>query len=323
MERLHFLLNLILLKGLYQSCRTLGVNLILDALATNGTDHGSHVEISYRSASKTYSICARKLILAEGVNASMCSKFGLNQDRPHVTTALCQKYYLKDLKGIEPGSWNLFYGRAYQSNAALIIGPSLFSDDIFELTISGDKNHLPSDIFEAAKKDSPLADALYAATVIDSIGCGVKAYMAMSRPYKGNVLAIGDAAAFVEVEVQGAFLCGHHAANAVCAELKGEPGFEEYTRWWLDSFEFNRGDHLRVSQGYALVPVYSDDELDYLFGLIENECLAGTYSQYKTPKLIRDAILTHKEQIEKEAPEIYAKIQKNNQLTLAASFDKE
>ena len=102
-------------------------------------------------------------------------------------------------------------------------------------------------------------------------------------------------------------MCGYKAAIAIDKELKGENGFEEYTDWWNNSFEFNNDDYMLVSQGYALVPTYTDDELDYLFALIENEVLEGTYSQYKTPKLIWNAILKHKEKIQNEKPEIYKK----------------
>lgn len=144
----------------------------------------------------------------------------------------------------------------------------------------------------------------------------------MQEPCWGNVAVIGDAAAFVEVEVQGAFLCAHHCAAAVDDELKGGDGWSSYTKWWKESFEFNGADHLRVSQGYALVPVYTDDELDYLFGLIEDKCLLGTYSQYKTPKLIWDEIHKHDGRIEKERPDTFEKMQRMSQMTLANSFGK-
>ena len=44
---------------------------------------------------------------------------------------------------------------------------------------------------------------------------------------------IGDAAAFVETQAQGALSCGFRAADAVAKELEGKPGFEEYNQWWL------------------------------------------------------------------------------------------
>ncbi len=138
----------------------------------------------------------------------------------------------------------------------------------------------------------------------------------MKVPHLGNALVIGDAAAYVEVETQGGLMCGYRAGNAVARELSGENGFEEYTRWWQESFEFNGDEALRVAQGYALVPTYTDDELDYLFGLIEDEVLEGTYSQYKSPRLMWDGFLKHRDRIARERPELDEKIKHNAQLTL-------
>ena len=120
-----------------------------------------------------------------------------------------------------------------------------------------------------------------------------KSFLITKAPYSGNIITISDSAAFVEVEVQGGLMCGYHAAHAIIDELQGKNGFENYTSWWKDAFEFNSDEYLLVSQGYALVPTYTDGELDYLFGLVEEKTLEGTYSQYKTPKLIWDAILSH------------------------------
>jgi len=134
------------------------------------------------------------------------------------------------------------------------------------------------------------------------------------------VLVAGDAAAYIEVEVQGGLMCGYHAGNAVAKELEEKNGFEQYTGWWQQSFEFNTDDYLVVAQGYALVPVYTDDEVDYLFALIENEVLKGTFSQYTTPKLLWGSILRHKIRISAERPELYEKIRKLREMSLSSSF---
>ncbi len=311
-----------LLKSLYEQCVNAGVEFLLNTNAFNGEDLGDRVKLDVRTGTEQYSIYGKKLIIAEGVNAGITEKFGLNEGRTHFATAFVMKYFLKGVTGIEKNSWNLFYGRAYHSNAAVIIGPSVHSEEVVEMTITGDAKNRPADIFENVRNDSPLTPLLKNAEIVEKHGCSVKAFNAARKPYKGNVITIGDAAAFVEVEVQGAFLCGYYAANAIEKELKGENGFEEYTSWWLNAFEFNSDQYLRVSQGYALVPVYSDDELDYLFGLLDGEILEGTYSQYKTPKLIWDNIWKHEEEIKKDHPEILAKMQKMNQMTLSNALSK-
>jgi hypothetical protein len=122
------------------------------------------------------------------------------------------------------------------------------------------------------------------------------------------------------VETQGGLMCGYHAGNAVYKELQSKDGFKEYTTWWRDSFEFNGEEYLRVAQGYALVPTYTDEELDYLFSLIEDRILEGAYGQYKAPRLLWDAILQHREKIQKERPALYEKIKNNSEITLKGTF---
>ena len=311
-----------LLEDLYEECVSLGVDFLLNSAAYDGEDEGDKVRIDYRKGNDKGSVYGKKLIIAEGVNAALAQKFGLNEGRHHFATAVVGKYFVKGIKGIETNSWNLFYGRAFHSNAAVIIGPSIHGDDIKEVTITGDRNNPPAKVFEEFCNDSPMSPQLKDIEVVEKQGCFVKAFNASKKPYKGNVISIGDAAAFVEVEVQGAFLCAYYASIAVDKELKGSQGFEDYTEWWLNAFEFNSDEYLRVSQGYALVPVYTDDELDYLFALLKDKTLEGTYSQYRTPKLIWDSIWEEEDTIKEERPAIFEKMQKMNQMTLSTAFAK-
>lgn len=308
-----------LLDDLYKECVDLGVDIRMSTLASGGADHGDYVSVNLKDGND-YTLNAKRVVIAEGANARLTGLFGLNKGRTHFATALVVKYILEGVTGIEPNSWNLFYGKAFFSNAPIIIGPSLYGANTFELTISGSANARPDSIYKNVIKNSPLKMNFETAKLIDKQGCAVKAFSSLKTPYRGNILVIGDSAAFVEVEVQGGLMCGYYAANAIKKELQGRNGFEEYTNWWKDAFEFNSDEYLLVSQGYALVPTYTDDELDYLFALIEGDILEGTYSQYKTPKLIWNAILLHKDKIERERPSIYEKINKMNTMTLTDTF---
>lgn len=311
-----------LLKNLYDECVKAGVKVMLGTRAMGGTDNGNEVELKVMQDSKEMVLYGKKLIIAEGVNPTITEKFGLNEGRMHMATAFVMKYFLKGVKGIEKNSWNLFYGRAYHSNAAVIIGPSIHGDDIMEMTITGDAKNRPAKTFEDVVKDSPLSSKLADIEVVEKQGCTVKAYNASKKPYKGNVISIGDSTAMVEVEVQGAFLCAFKACEAIIKEFAGKPGFEEYTTWWNSSFEFCGEQYLRVAQGYALVPVYTDEEVDYLFGLVEGETFEGTYSQYKTPKLMWDGIRSHEDKIKEERPDTYQKILRIDQMTLSGAIQK-
>ncbi len=58
--------------------------------------------------------------------------------------------------------------------------------------------------------------------------CMTKAWAPLKKPYQGNTLVIGDAAAFVETQMQGSINCALWAIDALEKELNGKHGFTEY-----------------------------------------------------------------------------------------------
>lgn len=305
-----------LLLSLYHQCLEAGVIVVTGATVIDVQEYDDRIDLSVFVAGKGLAGCTcKKLIDAEGVNAKIASKLSMCKGRNSLTTALCCKYTVKGLKDVEPNSWNLYYGRAYHSNAAVIIGPSLRKDCV-EITITSDKRNKPDSVLFDLVANSPLSYKFDDCFILDKTACIVHAFMPLKNPCSGNCIIIGDTAAFIEVEVQGALLCGYHAANAVIKELNGQDGWGEYTKWWQKNYEFNGDDYMEVSQGYGLVPVYTDDEVDYLFSLVEGECLEGTYSQYKTPKLMWNGFLKHADRIKQERPELYEKIKVRSNVSL-------
>ena len=312
-----------LLKSLYDACAEMGVEFMMGTLAVGGKSHGkgNGAELTVIRNGEKLTLTCEKLIVAEGVNAAVCGKLGMNRYRQEqaaeqafdISMAYTLKYLMAGITGVENNSWNLYYGDVYHSKTPCIIGPSLEGDGIFEVTITGMPGQLPEQIFRDFCTLGPMAKHFRNAKLIKRSGCGLKSYHAVREPCYENIIAIGDCAAMIEVETQGAFLCGYYAAKAVMEELEGKKGFEAYTKWWQDSFEFNSDDYLEVSRGYSLTFVYNDDELDYLFSLCEGHILHGTYSQYLTPKLIWNCIRLSSERIRAERPEIYAKMQKMGQ----------
>lgn len=56
--------------------------------------------------------------------------------------------------------------------------------------------------------------------------------------------------------------------------------------------------------------IYTDDELDYLFSLVQGQVLDGTYNQWKQHKALWGAFFKQGEQIQKAKPELYEKLKK-------------
>jgi len=309
-----------LLGGLLDECLQRGVDYRNGIQVSDCVDHGDHVSVHAVQEGHSVEFQAAKLIAADGVNSRTLTSLGMNDERTHFATALCIIYSLEGVEGFDPSVMKWHMGMAYGSYAPVILDPSLRGSGIADLVVMGSEQQRPDKIFEDFTKNSPAAVQFSDARIVDRSACTVKAFTSLAIPWRGNVLAIGDAAAYVEVEVQGALMCGYHAARAVVDELQNKSGFGAYTQWWQRSFEFNSPEALRVAQGYALVPTYSDEEIDYLFGLLEDSPLDGAYGQYKAPRLVWDAIMKHRETIQAERPELVEKFKSNAQMTLADTF---
>jgi len=303
----------ILLKELLEECERLKIEYRNETSVYGARDTKEGVELKTTGRGMRDKVKARKAILADGVNSRTSHVLGLNRDRIYLGTAKITITIMEGIEDYDPHAWNLYFGRAYHTNLPLFMGTGPVPQ--CETYAEFGNGVLPGgrsceDVFQDVVKKSPLAHRFKKAKIKEMHCCSAKSYTPMKVPYKGNVLVIGDAAALVETQVQGALCCGFRAGYAVAQELEGEKGFECYTQWWLDSFEVNSEGILQVGQGYALVPTYTDDELDYLFALIEGEVLEGTFSQYKTPRLIWDSILGNKQRIIRERPLLYDKIQR-------------
>ena len=305
----------VLLEQLRQACEKSGAELREHTVCYDAYDGSDGTTVLLSEGGTKSTIKARKLIAADGANSRMTEALGMNGQRKLFTVALCIIFLVEGIKDYDPHAWKRYMGKAFSPNAGVTIAPS-FYDGVADVIIGARTAMPPDRMYHEITTNYKLAPLFQNARVIDKFGCSLKAFTSLKVPHKGNVLAVGDAAAYVEVEVQGALMCGFRAAHAVKRELEGKNGYNDYSAWWGDSFEFNSDEYLRVAQGYALSPTYSDAELDYLFALTEDQVLEGTYSQYKSPKLMWDSILRHKQRIKKDRPEIYAKIKKNRELIL-------
>jgi len=297
-------------QSLLEECLALGVTFQNETTGYDATDSPDGVEVKCVSKGTKLRIKAKKLVIADGCCTRLGQAMGFNKDRGYMGVALCMATYMSGVKEYNPAEWVIWYGRCYGSNIAPIIGtgPAGHFEDWADVINLGSAVDLPLNAFDRFTKESPIADRFANAKIEERYCCSVKAYTPITKPYKGNTVIIGDSAAFVEVQGQGALSCGYKAAEAVLKELEGKKGFEEYTKWWLDSFEFHDEGMLQVQQGYALIPTYTEDEIDYLFSLCSDVLLDGSFSQYKSSRMIWDAILRDPQRIERERPGLMKKI---------------
>lgn len=281
--------------------------------------NGEGVYLKCVSAGKRFVLRAKKLLAADGASAQLAQSLGMNADRMYFTHAPVVAIYMSGVKDYNPNHWVGYWGLCYGSHYAPLIGTGPHEHfDWADLIVIGNDKQRPLELFEYFTKKSPVAWKFADAKVETMHSCTTKAFAPLKQPCSGNCLMIGDAAAFVEVQAQGALNCGWWAADAVAQELDGKPGFEEYTKTWTETFEFNDDGMMQVTTGYALIPYYTDEQVTYLFSLLDGVTLNGSWSQYQSPRLIWGEIHKNDERIQKERPDIWEKLQKQQSRTLGS-----
>ena len=310
-----------MLKGLLDECLDAGVEYINETTCYQVKDGAGGVELKCVSKGKKFTLKAQKLIAADGATAQVARSLGMNQGRAYFANALTLAVYLSGVKEYSPAEWCGFWGICYGSNFAPLIGTG--PADHFEwadLIFIGHLKQKPEALYEFFTKKGPLAYRFEHAKVERRHCCSTMAYSPLTKPYQGNCLVIGDAAAFVEVQAQGALNCGYWAADAVAKELEGRPGFQEYMDRWLETFEFNKDGMRQVTTGYALIPYYTDEEVVYLFSLLDGVTMKGSWSQYESPRMMWAEIHKHDDRIKRERPEVWRKITAQQSKTLSDSM---
>jgi digeranylgeranylglycerophospholipid reductase len=291
----------------------LGVDYVTETTCYEARDSKTDAGVLLKCVSKgrRFTLQAKKLIAADGASAQVAQSLGINSDRMFFAAAGVVAIYLSGVKNYNPNEWVGFWGQCYGSHYAPLIGTGPVEDHEWaDLIVIGTPQQKALDLYEYFTTKSPVAWMFEDARVEQKHSCMTKAFAPLKKPYDGNCLIIGDAAAFVEVQAQGALSCGYWAAGAVTRELQGLPGFEEYTRTWLETFEFNDDGMMQVTTGYALIPYYTDEQVVYLFSLLDGITLNGSWSQYASPRMMWAEIHKHDGRIQSERPDIWEKIQK-------------
>lgn len=310
----------ILLRDLLGEVEKLGVTLFAGTRGIKAENTKEGAKVLIKGKGKEGWLEAKKVIAADGINSRITESIGLNKGRTLMGTFKVLQYIMEGVENPYPNTWVQFYGQSLSPFAPLHIMQTVYGERHQKLGAIRPAPGNPEDDLKRFMMKSHYSSWFKNAKVVYKMGVSVKGFMPIEKPVMGNVLAIGDAAAFAEVENQGALMCGYHAGQAMLKEMEGKDGFKDYIDWWQRSFEFLNPEIHRVAQGFAINSYYEDEEIDYLFSLAEGTTFEGTVNQYKFPKLLWGAILRYKERIQKEKPELSRKIDTIRNMTLEETF---
>jgi flavin-dependent dehydrogenase len=267
---------------------------------------------------------------ADGVNSQIVKGLELFKQRRYFSTFHVASYFLEGVENPYPNSWITFVGKGHtpHGRAQIYMLPKHLPDakpgdepivDIMCGTPMGFPAKTSLDHF---LRKGRFAHWFRNARVIHTASAVLNFYTCILNPVEGNVVVIGDAAAFIETYCQAAMMYGYRAAHAALKVLGTGRGYEEYTDFWRSSFEYCwPGEIEKALRGFGL-HIMSDEELDYIFSLTDSEERPGYVSENTAPDIMKNAILSHLDQMREERPEVAKKIDQYWQVTDAQALLK-
>ena len=156
------------------------------------------------------------------------------------------------------------------------------------------------DLLATFMKDSPFSEIFAGAKVVARQACNMDLRPPIREAARGNVICVGDNAAYAETAIKGAFGCGYAAAKATRQALEGGDGNAYYNDYWQHAFNFFSPQYNRRARGVKkMTEVLTDGEIDTLFDWIDGNGIAG---------LPNDIIMEQAERLLNELPEIHGKL---------------
>jgi len=166
-------------------------------------------------------------------------------------------------------------------------------------TIAGSSVHLPA-ILKNLMTKSPYAEWFSNAKTVKRTGCNMDLRPPVYEPAKGNVICVGDNAAYAEAAIKGAIGFGYTAAHSTLTALEGGDGNAYYNDYWHHAVNYFSPEYRRnTSQIKPLPRVLNDGEADTLFKWTEDNGIWGVPD---------DCLTSNRQLLHSELPEIAKKI---------------
>jgi len=229
------------------------------------------VELTLRTKGKISTKTCRKLIASDGLSSRIARTLGFNRNRICFGKGPTIEYEIINVDcPLDRGDMYATGENNLGSPGGIIAIPSPRGKGAYRFeTMSALPGKTAYGIIEFFMNKSPQAHWFKNAKIVEKSGAIVEIFTPIKTPYRGNILLVGDSAAFAECLYQGATMCGYMAARSMVDELKGKNGFKDYTAWWNTSFEWNSNPQRMADyvKRTVFLRFFTQEELDFLFAL--------------------------------------------------------
>jgi len=247
---------------------------------------------------------------ADGANSRMAQALGFNKDRVYYSSMNVVGYNFKDLKPPDPDT--VYYVVSNYENTSMItaIAPRPYENEYTAVFISVDCRVNLTKFCKHLTEETKLS-AWFKGSSSELINSSCNnMWSTIGKPFKDNVLLVGDVIFCQESENFGALLTGAMAARAVAEAIKNnkptEEGIKSYLNWWDKAF-YNNPKYKRdqIMGNYVLGSVLNNEQVGYLFSKLNNTLTASIHP-YTLFAELGGEIGAVAPEIQKENPQVLA-----------------
>jgi flavin-dependent dehydrogenase len=298
----------ILLSSILQQCEALGVKISLGTNVVGVKKMGEKVRV----CCEPNNVEVPFVIAADGVNSRLAQDLRMNAERMYYGLMKIQGVEIRGVKKFDPNTFYSFVtGKANPTYNVLIPIAEQAEGCFRAFTVVFDPDSDAERNLNFLLNESRYAASFKEASTICEISSVEKMFSPMETPYRDQVLFVGDTAWCQEIEITAALMCGWHAGNAIASALNenkiSSEGISGYLQWWnqecLDSH-----DHSTYLRNYALCFLLTNEEIDYLFDLIQ-VTLPALFNPYRGLDVLGQELAKSMDRIQREKPEIAQKLQ--------------
>lgn len=298
----------VLLENLLSEVEKSGCEIENETRGIKAENVNGEVLVTLQSKGEQREVRSRIAFAADGVNSRIVEGLGLNKNRKFFGTPMVSSYILEGVKTPFPNTFIMFFGKGHSEGRVgyfMPKAPRRASDPpLFEIT------GFTEDDLKKFMTTGKYTSWFKEAKIVRKTSAVLSFYSPILEPVAGNVLIVGDAASFIETYVQGAIMYGFRAAKAAVRELKEGNGFDEYVEYWKASYEYHSSE--KMVDGIIMplgLMTLEDEELDYLFALLEPRKIKAYYDEFDIPQNIISAVRSHLPRIRQEKPDLARKIE--------------
>ncbi len=267
----------VLLQGLVREACEAGCELRVGTRCIAIEDGPDGVVATLKSGTGKETVRARRAIVADGSFSPLLAQLGFDEGRPEARFRLKFLTLILDrvdapildrhrIKLCLPSLHNGYVTLGQWPPGKFQLGAS---------TVAGSSVHLP-DILHKVMTESPFADWFANTKSISRIGCNMDLRPPVREPARGNVICVGDNAAYAEAAIKGAIGFGYTAAKSTVTALAGGDGNFAYNDFWLHAVNYFSPEYRRNTKQIKSLPsVLTDAETDTLIAWTEDNHISG------------------------------------------------